>query len=171
VELYLAPVRLWLDQSAAVLGRMPGAAAIAILLLPLVPAAISRRLPTLFGALLLVIMAALLLAGPAPGATTIAIGTFLGSVIVATSGMTARRRDEALRAELRTLRSELNQVLAVQSRQFIVELNKARATPPAIREPRKAIGSEEPHGGSGNQPAGDATITARPDPEPGKTSS
>lgn len=145
-EPYFAPLRSLLDQLAAILARAPAMVGIAVLLLPVVLAAVARRLPTILGALLLAIMAGLMLGEPTRGAATIAIGLYLASLIVAMSGIARRRRDRAVQAELASLHSEMNQVLGVQSRQLITELNRPRANPPEARDPPKQPGGVEPHG-------------------------
>ena len=109
--------------------------ALAVVVLPLVVAALSRRILTFLGALLLATIAPVVLVDSDLGATTIAAALYVGSLIVAFSGIVARRRDRAVQAELASLRAELNELAAVQSRQFITELNKPRAKPVEAAEP------------------------------------
>jgi hypothetical protein len=119
----------WLDQLAVVLRTIPEAYALAAIAFPVVLAVLSRRSIIIFSVALLSAVVLLLVLKPSFAVTTIAIGAYIGSLIMALSGILARRRDIDTKAELISLRNDMNQLLNAESRRFLAELKSGVSVP------------------------------------------
>ena len=129
----VAPVvQSWLSQWAALLSRAPEAVALAAMLLPIALAAFSKRLIVLLGCILLAVVSFCALVTPSDIAVTLATGVYLGSVIIAVSGIVARRKARIraaefarLREDVKLLREDVRHLLNDQQRRFLTSLKSS----------------------------------------------
>ena len=129
----VAPVvQSWLSQLAALLSKAPEAVALAAMLLPIALAAFSKRLIVLLGCILLAVVSFCALVTPSDIAVTLATGAYLGSVIIAVSGLVARRKARIRRAEfarlredVKHLREDVKHLLNDQQRRFLTSLKSS----------------------------------------------
>jgi hypothetical protein len=117
----------WFDQWAALLSSVPEEMALAALLLPVVLAIFSKRVIVVLGSFLLALLALCAFVAPTNMAVTLVTGSYFGSLMVALSGIFARRRAEAIQAEFSRLRSDVNELLAAENRRFLLELKSSTA--------------------------------------------
>ena len=122
-------VQSWLSQWAALLSKAPETVALAAMLLPIALAAFSKRLIVLLGCILLAVVSFCALVTPSDIAITLATGAYLGSVIIAVSGLVARRKARIRRAEfarlredVKHLREDAKHLLNDQQRRFLTSL-------------------------------------------------
>ena len=125
-------VQSWLSQWAALLSKAPEAVALAAILLPVALAAFSKRLIVLLGCILLAVVSFCALVTPSDIAVTFATGAYLGSVIIAVSGIVARRKARIRRAEfarlredVKHLREDAKHLLNDQQRRFLTSLKSS----------------------------------------------
>lgn len=122
-QVILSALHSWLDQASAFLTGLPAAEIIfAALFLPVALALFARSSFAFLGTLLLVTLALLNVLEPTFSAVTLAICAYIASLIVALSGIRARRRDAATSAELVRLRNEVNELAQAESRRFVADL-------------------------------------------------
>ena len=131
----LALVRASVDQLSALLTALPPEAKLGALLLPMLIALVSKRILTLLGAILLAITALILLVEPVNLSPTMGLAAYIGSILLALSGIAQRRRDAALFAKISSLRAELNQFAEAESRRFLVKLKTQDRNQPASAAP------------------------------------
>src|ERR1700676_4005158 len=81
----------WLSQATALASKIPEGVALAALLVPVVLAIFSGRVFVLLGCLLLTTISFCALVAPANIPVILAAGVYLGSVIIALSGIVARQ--------------------------------------------------------------------------------
>jgi len=112
----------FLDQWAALLSRIPEGAALAVILLPVALAIFSKRMAIVLGCLLLAVIAFFAFFAPSNTPVILATGIYLGSLVIALSGISARRKATALRAELTKLREDVNALSAAEERRFMRQL-------------------------------------------------
>ena len=93
-------VQSWLGQWAALLSNIPDGVMLAALLLPIALAVFSKRLIVLLGCILLAATFFSALIAPSNVAVTLATGVYLGSVILAASGVVSRRKAKVYQAYL-----------------------------------------------------------------------
>jgi hypothetical protein len=146
-QVIFAPLQAVLDHLPTLLADIPSGAMLSVLLVPLVIAAISRRLFNFLGASLLAIIPPLVLLKQTSDAPIFAAGAYIGSLIVALSGIAARRRDLALLHKMTSLRAEVNQFAEAESRRFLVKLkshekDSSRSSPIPDRPKEKGQGSD-----------------------------
>jgi len=101
--------------------------ALAALLLPIVLAILSKRVIVVLGSFLLAVLALWAFVTPTNIAIALVTGGYFGSLMVALSGVFARRRAEAIRAELTGLRSDVDELLSAENRRFLLELKSSTA--------------------------------------------
>ncbi len=122
-QVILSALHSWLDQASAFLTSLPTAEIIfAALFLPVALALFARSGFAFLGTLLLATLALLNVLEPTFSAFTLAICAYIGSLIVALSGIRARRRNAATSAELISLRNEVDELAQAESRRFVAEL-------------------------------------------------
>jgi hypothetical protein len=124
-QLIVPLLQSWLDQWAGLLSRAPEGWALAALLLPLALAIFSRQMIAALGCILLAAIALCALVSPSSATAVLATGLYLGSLIVALSGVLARRRARQFQAELASLRSDVNRMLAAEESRFLSELRSS----------------------------------------------
>jgi hypothetical protein len=117
----LGSLKAWLSQVPGHLADVPTAVLLVALLAPVVLAAISRRMASFLGTCLLIALAVTLVTEPA-GDATIAVAAYIGSILLALSGVAARRKESVLRAKLANVRAEMNLMAEAESRRFLVQL-------------------------------------------------
>jgi hypothetical protein len=115
----------WLGQGAGLLSRVPETVAFAAVLLPVVLAIFSRRIIIVAGCLMLSVIAFYVFVAPSNMAMTLAFGVYLGSLIIALSGIAAHRRAKSLQVELDSLRRNVNDLLAADERRLLSQLKSS----------------------------------------------
>jgi hypothetical protein len=115
-------LQFWLDQWAALLSRVPEGIALAVILLPVALAIFSKRMIVVLGCILLAVIAFCVFFVPSNTAVVLATSVYLSSLIVALSGISARRKAGALQAEFASLREDVNGLLATEERRYLMEL-------------------------------------------------
>jgi hypothetical protein len=115
-------VHSWLDQGAGLLSRVSETGALAAMLLPVVLAIFSKRVIIIVGCLLLSVIAFYVFVSPSNMPVTLAFGVYLGSLIIALSGIAAHRKAKYLQVELEKLRTNVNDLTAADERRFLSEL-------------------------------------------------
>jgi hypothetical protein len=118
-------VQSWLGQWAALVSKIPEGIALAALLLPVAFAIFSGRLIVLLGCLLLAAISFCALVVPASMPAILAIGVYLGSVIIALSGIVARQKAKARQAEFARLREDVERLLNDEQRHFLEDLKSS----------------------------------------------
>jgi ABC-type transport system involved in cytochrome bd biosynthesis fused ATPase/permease subunit len=104
---------------------------VAAFVLPIILAAWSRRLGVFLGSLVMASAAFAAMIEPSSVALIIAVGTYLISLVLALSGIFARRRDHRMRDELRNVQSKLDDLIRAYETRLLAEL-KTTATPTAM---------------------------------------
>jgi hypothetical protein len=122
LQLVAPLVQSWLSQWAARLSSAPEGVALAAMLLPITLAVFSKRLIVLLGCILLAVVSFCALVTPSEIAVTLATSAYLGSVIVAVSGIVADRRARVRRAEFARLRADVKHLLNDQQRRLLTSL-------------------------------------------------
>jgi hypothetical protein len=107
--------------------------ALAVLFLPILLAAISRRLIALAGTGLLAGAALMAVMVPPANVALVAVGSYVASFMVAIAALLARRRDRAIQEEVRDLRMEVNRLVISEQRRVIVELTSIGKAPEPFR--------------------------------------
>jgi hypothetical protein len=107
------------------LRTIPTEYALVATVLPLILAVFSKRTAIVLGTTLLAAVSLLLVLEPPSAAVTIAVGAYIGSLIAASLGIQARRKQAATEAELANIRSELKNLLEMEERRFLVELKSS----------------------------------------------
>jgi len=125
----------WLQDLDSALVRMPTSIQLAALVLPIAMGAYSRQFFALVGAIFFAAGAILILLEPEFIRTIAVVGAYLGSIILAGVGISAQRKYRSVRAELATLRSDINHLLVAESRRFMVELNSGAKIAPSVATP------------------------------------
>jgi hypothetical protein len=112
----------WLDQGAELLSRISETVALAAILLPVVIAVFSKRIIIVLGCLLLSIISFYVFVAPSNMAKTLALGVYLGGLIVALSGIASHRKAKYLHVQLERLRRNVNDLMAADERRLLSEL-------------------------------------------------
>jgi cyanate permease len=115
-------VQSLLDQWAALLSRLPEGVAVAIVLLPVVLAIISRRMVVLVSCSVGAVAVFCTFVAPSYTAVILTTGVYLGSVIVALTGIVSRRKAPAFHADVAQLRRDVDGLLAAENRRFLGSL-------------------------------------------------
>jgi hypothetical protein len=125
LQLTIPLLQSWLDQWAGLLSRAPQEWVLGALALPALLAILGRRLMAALGCLLLVAIGFCALVSPSNATAVLATGLYVGSLIVALSGVLARRKAARFQAELASLRSDVNRILAAEESRFLSELRSS----------------------------------------------
>jgi K+-sensing histidine kinase KdpD len=112
-------VQSWLDQWAALLSRLPDGVAIAAILLPVVLAIFSMQMVVMISCVIGAVIVFCTFVAPSYTAQIVAAGAYLGSVIIALTGIVSRREAAALHANLAQLRRDVDNLLAAENRRFL----------------------------------------------------
>jgi len=123
----------WLDHCAKFLNDLPAQIALPVLLSPIILALLSRRIFVFFSSALLVLVAFALLAWPAQIHITLALATYLGSLIAACLGIAASRTNRAIQLQLGELRQNVSQLQASESRRYMLDITESKPT----KEPKE----------------------------------
>jgi hypothetical protein len=91
----------------------------------------SRQFFPIAGVIIFALGAILIILEPDFIRTIVVIGAYLGSIILAGLGISAQRKYRSIRAEVATLRGDMNQLLQIESRRFMVELKSGGKTAPS----------------------------------------
>ena len=130
----------WLNELPASLSGTT-AETVAILV-PVALAVFSRRLTVVLGALVLAVASVCIILAPAKAADIVAAVFYFGSLIIAVSGIIARKADRVLQTQIDRLRQEVNSLSIAAGRRFAKELNKDRERVIAVTgENEKRTGS------------------------------
>ena len=144
-QLTIPLLQSWLDQWA---GLMSGASrewVLAALALPALLAILARRLIATLGCLLLAAIAFCVLVSPSNATAVLATGLYVGSLITALSGVLARRKEARFQAELASLRSDVNRILAVEESRLLSELrSSSRERNPGMPTPAASANPQTP---------------------------
>lgn len=98
--------------------------AIAAILVPIVFAIFSRRLSVVFGTFVLALASICIFLAPLKAPEIIAISFYVGSLIIAASGIIARQKARALQTEIDRLREAVNNLSAAAERQLLLEIRR-----------------------------------------------
>ena len=110
----------------------------AILFLPVLVAAFSRRVSIFCCAVLLASVAVIAVLNPAHLPFVTALGAYLGSLAIAIFGIVQRRREAAIKEELLKLRNDVNVLWQAEERRLMVGLKEAPSEPKEQRGQRAA---------------------------------
>jgi hypothetical protein len=131
-------VHSWLNQWAILVSETPEDLAFAAVLVPIALAISSKRPIAIWGSTLLAIIALCGFVAPSNGAAILAMGVYLGSLILALSSIVARRKSKTLQAEVASLRKDMDRLRGdvtmlshAEERRFIRELNKPSGDVPS----------------------------------------
>ena len=116
----------WTDWLVQQLTGLPNQVALAILILPLLPAALSRRANTALVVVLLTTVSVLVYLSPHRLAHIVVLGSFVGALIIALSALAARRNRAQIDAQLVQLRGEVTQLQDAEQRRLLSDLNSRR---------------------------------------------
>ena len=105
-----------------------GVAALALLVVPILIAALARNITLALATSLLSFVSLMLFIAPASAINSLAIASGLGSFLVALASIVARRRDVVLNKEVADLVSRVNQLESAEQRRIALEV-KARGRP------------------------------------------
>jgi len=114
----------YLDQWTAILSKAPFGVLLAAVLFPIALAALSKRLIVVVVCVLLMAMGGCAILAPANLGVTLAIGIYMGSLIIALWGGVARRKAEAVQAELASLRGDVNRLMEAEGRSYLTKLRE-----------------------------------------------
>ena len=92
------------------------------LVVPVLLAMLSRRIAIVVGCIVLAAVAFCVFASPSNATITLASALYFGSLVVALSGILARRRAATLRAEISTLRSDIDRLLSAEETHLLREM-------------------------------------------------
>lgn len=112
----------WIDQWAGLVSRVPEEIALVALVVPALLALFSRRIGIVLGCIVLAAVAFCVFASPSNATITLASALYFGSLVVALSGILARRRAATLQAEISTLRSDINRLLDAEETRVLREM-------------------------------------------------
>lgn len=119
----IAPVMQdWLDQWTALLSGLPRELAVALLLLPIALAIISRNIALGLGCVVMVFAASLVFVMPAHTAVILGSALYVGSIIVSLSAIIARRRSKKIQDEFDVLHWPVNDLLTAESRRLLLDI-------------------------------------------------
>ena len=110
----------------------------AILFLPVLVAAFSRRVSIFCCAVLLASVAVIAVLNPAHLPFVTALGAYLGSLAIAILGIVQRRREAAIKEELLKLRNDVNVLWRAEERRVMEDLREAPSEPNEQRGRRAA---------------------------------
>jgi hypothetical protein len=125
----LTMLAAWTDWLAQQLTSLPIQIVVAILLLPLLPAALSRRADALLVGLLLTAVSVLVYLSPQRLAPIVVIGSFAGALVFAMYALVTRRNRALIDAQLvqlRELRGEVTQLQDAEQRRLLSDLTSRR---------------------------------------------
>jgi len=110
----------------------------AILFLPVLVAAFSRRVSIFCCAVLLASVAVIAVLNPAHLPFVTALGAYLGSLAIAIFGIVQRRREAAIKEELLKLRNDVDVLWRAEERRVMADLRGAPSEPKEQRRQRAA---------------------------------
>jgi hypothetical protein len=114
-----------------------GAAAIALLVLPVLITALVRSVTLALSASLLSLASFMLFVAPASASSGLAILSGLGSFVVAVESIVARRRMVTLNNGIADLTSRVNQLENAEQRRLALEIKRKRRNGGASRSPHR----------------------------------
>jgi hypothetical protein len=124
-------VHSWLSQWATLASEIPEDVALAAVLVPIALAIFSTRAIAMWGSTLLAMIALCAFVAPATGTAILAIGVYLGSLILALSSIVTRHKSKTLQADVARLRKDMdrsrgdvNILSHAEQRRFMRELNQ-----------------------------------------------
>ena len=119
------PFQSWLDQGAALLSKIPVGMALAALLLPVALAIFSKRWTVILGCTFLAVFAFCVFVAPSNMATALVGGAYVGSIILAVSGIVSRRKAKVHRAEFALLREDVKRLLDAEHRRILKKVTSS----------------------------------------------
>jgi hypothetical protein len=130
----------WVDQWTGILSRLSVEIAIALSLLPIVLAILSKRWGVIAGCVLLTFSAFLMFISPSSVAAILEATLYLGSIVLAATAIFARRKEKNTEINFVTLRAEVDDLLAAEQRRLLRDIrssSKDRASNVAKQMPAK----------------------------------
>ncbi len=118
----VAPLESGLDESARVLADLPPHIIAAAIAAPVVLTLITRRLLAILATTTLAVVAFMIIYRPALAGTTVALASYVGSILVALLSIGSWWRGRATRIELAALRAEVDQLMQAESRRMLADL-------------------------------------------------
>jgi hypothetical protein len=115
----------WLDQWAAFLTHLPEQFALALLVIPIALAIVSRHWAMAVGCTVLVLIGYLVFISPSNTAVIIGTGVYIGSLVMALSTILARRKEKNFRAEVALLQSQVKDLLAAEHRRLLRDIRSS----------------------------------------------
>ena len=112
----------WLDQWVGFLSRLPAEFTLALLLIPIALAIVSKRGAVAIGCIILVLVAYLVFISPSNTAVIVATGFYIGSLVMAVSAIVAQRKSKSLRAEVAVLQSQVSDLAAAEQRRLLRDI-------------------------------------------------
>jgi hypothetical protein len=125
LQLTIPLLQAWLDQWAGLLSRAPQEWVPGALALPALLAILARQVIATLGCALLAAIAFCALISPSNASAILAAGLYVGSLIVALSGLLARRKAARVQAALASLRLDVDRILSAEESRFLSELRSS----------------------------------------------
>ena len=129
----------WFDHLAPLIPTVPKGVWVAAYALPIILAVFSTRTGIILGSILAVSVSGFGVLEPRAIFLIVAVGAYLGGILVGVFGIQARRRDSAVRDKLATLGSKLMTLKQAEERQFFTELRKDKNENAEAEKPREQI--------------------------------
>jgi hypothetical protein len=129
----------WADQWAKILSSLSVEIAMALSLLPIALALVSKRWGVIAGCAILSFCAFLIFISPSNLAQILEATLYLGSLVIAASAIFARRKAKGIEINLATLRAEVDDLSAAEQRRLLRDIrsSKDRASNVAKQVPAK----------------------------------
>ena len=114
----------WFDSLGSILPNIPDAVWFGVFILPIVLALFSRSTIIFLSSVLTACIALFIVLKPSSTAPIVAIGSYIGGLLVAIYGIQTKRRKASVDSELMSLRSELNEIGIAEERISLGELKR-----------------------------------------------
>jgi len=124
----MAYLQIWFDRLGFYITNIPLEILFAGFFLPVILALFSKRASVFLGSVLTAGISLLIILRPSGITLIIAVGAYAGSLLVAICGIQSIRKESAIRAELKSLRSDLNDLRIAEERSYFSELKKDNKT-------------------------------------------
>jgi hypothetical protein len=115
----------WVDQWAGILSRFSVEIAIALSLLPIALAITSKQWGVIAGCVILTFCAFLIFISPSNLAAILETTLYLGSLVIATAAIFARRKAKNIEINLAMLRAEVDDLSAAEQRRLLRDIRSS----------------------------------------------